>query len=179
MKKATTTLAVTSPAQVVSTAVVPKPTRNEVIESLARVRFAQMEEDYKKSTLSREKSGKEIEAKIRKWAIKNIRSLTADTKVKLGNLYSDKLSWVEVEINATNRLPVDLERELIAWHKGKNLRRPDFKEVKAEIREGITNSPVGMEARVQALISNPKTKNALERMLDELGVTENSKAIAA
>jgi hypothetical protein len=32
---------------------------------------------------------------------------------------------------------------------------------------------------VQALISNPKTKNALERMLDELGVTENSKAIAA
>lgn len=179
MKKTATALTVATPAQVVSTAVVPKPTRNEVIEALARIRFAQMEADYKKAKTDREEAGKAIEAKIQKWAAKNIKSLAANTKVKLGNMYDLKLSWVEVEINVTNALPPELERELIAWHKGKNIRQPDFKEVKAEIREGITNSPVGMEARVQALISNPTTKNALERMLDELGVTENSKALVA
>jgi len=93
-------------------------------------------------------------------------------------MWGDRISGCEAEIKLADQLPADLKKELLDWHFIKLPPKANEKEIKQEIREGISESPIGMEARVLALITNPVTKNALSKMLIELGVSEDSKAIS-
>lgn len=175
-KNTSKALVTVTPLETVQHSVVPKPTQNEVVEALARIRYQEIKTEREAAEINQKKALEIVSEKIRKWVIKSIKTLPI--VIKKGNMWNDKLNYAEAEISLAESMPEDLKSELISYHKFKIPVMQDIKEIKREIRESISQSPVGMEARVSALITNPVTKSALCKMLIELGVSEDSKAIS-
>lgn len=160
--------------ETVNKAVQPKPTKNEIIAAMAAIRYQELQEERKRIEAEREKKGIELRGKLEKFVQRNMKSMTP--RINLGSLSGDRLYYVEAEYKLDN-LPPELDKELRAYHKLTKPPIPDMAEVKKEIREALGDL-VGMEARVQALVNNPATKKALSSMLEELGFSDNLKALA-
>lgn len=177
IKTAAAQVAIIPSEETINRAVVPKPKKHEVVEAVARVRRAKLVVEQDRAKTEADKREAVLKSKVRKFVEKSIRTLTQD--IRLGSYYSSDgtLRWVRSEIDLVNSLPEDLKRELIAHQKTVIPSVPELSEIKREVRAGIDCSPCGTEARISALINNPASRKALEKMLVEIGVDENSAAL--
>lgn len=167
MKKKITTLA---PIETVNTSVHPKPTKAEVINALARVRGEEINKANKEARDRRAALHERIDAKLTDYVRKTIKEHEFDINF---------CSWKGIEAEVTVKLqalPEDVKTLRAQLSAIKVPSVPTENELRKQIRDAICES-VGAEARVDAMVSDPSTRNALERMLTDLGISENSKAI--
>jgi hypothetical protein len=168
MKKKSTALA---PIETVNNSVQPKPTKNEVIQALALVRLNEIKANYSVASEKRKGLRERIDKEIQALVVKTIKGLRQDI-----NLCDWKGVKAEITINLMT-LPHEIDHLIQQLNKINLPKMPDEAALRKEIREAL--STTGPEDRVNALISDPGTRNALERMLIDLGISENSKAIEA
>lgn len=160
------------PIQKINTAIVPKPTKSEIVEALVIVRRDQFIKKHSKEKVFYEKAKERAERQIIQYIHENIKSL--HIVANCGNFWSNSLSYVGAEISLKN-IPLSLERELIAFHKTPRPSGiPTDEAIRREIRAAINETKT---ARVDELTSNPATRKALNEMLSAIGFEKEEKEV--
>jgi len=164
-----------SPAIVEATQ--PKPTRNEIIDALTAVRIEQLKKDQEEKLKLRELLSKEAENELKEFFASNISSF--DVCFHLGNetrkLDSKKGKYVPAgRIQGVNAryelagLPNALERKLVEIARLPNYASSfDERVIRKQIREKMEGIKTPQE-RVFALVNNPASRSALEKILSKL-----------
>jgi hypothetical protein len=165
-----TELTVIPPA--VKSAVVPKPTRAEVIKAMAIRAHAKESELAKKADEDRKVAlgksavalAKCFGAIVLKYADAGCVSTNRKYDKKLGKYTTVEEVYLRLTVPAS-----EFPSELLASRaKAEDMPRivtPELKDIERQIRDSLTDS---IESRVQRLLANTKARDAIDKMLAEL-----------
>lgn len=158
----------------VSTSVIPKPTKNEVVKALTLLRIEQIEKEQEQGVRLREKLVKDANAALRLLFLDGVAA--ADITFDLGSKKSQyvKGKWREVEgiqnvkaVSNITKLPKDITDMLLQIHSLPTyVRVPDRKVIEKQIRAVMDGATQG--DRVQAIIGDKESRAALETILNDV-----------
>jgi hypothetical protein len=158
-----TSLEIALPA-VITQKVQPKPTRSEIIQALAHRKMAHIQKEKASIDEKIAAAEKKVNAMLIAYALKVARQCECDTYH--GYNHSGGRSGASVRFKLDN-LPESIVAALAAYDtlKSTQVRVPDFKKVRDEIRDSLLAS---QPDRVAAMVSSPAMAKALDKMLVEL-----------
>lgn len=172
MKPKSTSLAIVT-KDPVATAVIPKPTRAEIIEAMTRIRC----EELRKQQADEEEQITLLKEQCEKALLRHLKSIISKTQptVRFGTegyeyvdhqrVFNGKITGVEVEYSLRD-LPEEIEAKLVRLSKLKESKtRFTMEAVRNQIRSGFTGTP---EDRVQALLSHPQARASLEAAVKQM-----------
>lgn len=164
----------------VESATVPKPTKNEIIEALVKLRIQQINKERAEVYKHKQELSKKACALLEKHVRKIARLRETVVATYLGEVWNNSrsLERVKAEINFEhgNKLPLEVEKAIRDYHACKVAPAPDEKAIRAEIRARAAGPRVD---RVKALLDSPDARKALEATLEEIGVTPKPQTIEA
>lgn len=169
MKKQLALVNKDQPVEVVNKAVQPKPTKSEMVEALARVRLSEITKENEVIQKKRDKAKEAAEKKLLQFFKSNWKTLKPD--IKLGSLYGQNLSYTRIEFQLESILTKEVRDEIVSYFSLPKCISTDFEKIKKEVRQAIADS-TGMNARVDALISDKNTRSALSKILVDIGISE-------
>jgi hypothetical protein len=156
----------------VTKAVVPKPTKTEIIEAAAQRELEKRLKAYHEEKTRRENAESELRARVLAHVVEHIGRLQHSASVRSGRGadYQDKkytsLCGAVVSFDITKDLPKKLHADILAHENLPNLIYPQIKQVRGEVREALAgHQPADKQARINALLTDAKSSKAIDAML--------------
>ncbi len=157
-------LAIANP---IESAVIPKPTKSEVIEALTRLKVAELRQEIQERETKLQAIKKKLEPKILSLALKQAR--TAKVSYDMGWLKGDGNGVYSVDVEIpVDILPPEIEKALFEYH---TLKSEPFRVDEKAVRKSISASMHGRatsEERVALLLNTPESNEALKKILKAL-----------
>lgn len=166
-------------AENIKTAVVPKPTKAEVVSAMVQLKMEELRSKAKEAQGLRDSLIKEIEAEAMAFFLKNPTAHGHDIRCGYQKSRYDHTTgksemlneWRGFEINFdVENLPKAIVKKLIrAAELDKKTKVPQEKRIREMVRDGL-GMMVNTEKRVQALCDSPACRADLQKMLKHIGV---------
>lgn len=146
--------------------ITPKPTRGELIAAMTRLKISKIAKEQKEALARRAELVERCEKLVLSFVSKNVSKL--GTRFCPGYFANGKLYGATLDFQLRD-LPDNITNLLLEIHKiPSSFSLPR----ECDIRKGISDAMRGMAPtaqRVDALVSSPETRAALEKCLKEIG----------
>lgn len=169
--------ALTLPKQV-QVAVIPKPTKAEIVQAMVRLHIEKHEADVKEKVALRASLSEEAEKLIQEFFAEKVKTLKGvvglgqrDFDYKDGSrIYKDEVDNVKIVFYLDESLPKSIKQLLLRIHEiPTSFRDPDPKQLKQKM--ALKLEGIGTESeRIESLLTDPESRKGLEKMLSVIGM---------